>query len=286
MKRGVYRCLVSGLALVLALSMFACFSKSGDDDDDDDASADDDNGSDDDQTVDDDESDDDVEDDDTTDDDNGDDDAADDDNDDDDTDVWFDSNTGLTWQNSSSHEVWSDAVDYCGSLVLGNNSDWRLPTISELRSLIDGCSDTEAGGACGVTDECLNSGCSNSACENGCSAGGGSGPNGAYWPAELTGGEYGSYWSSSSVTGQSGWAWHIDFTAAAILEGNKTAGDYVRCVRGSAPAGTWSDVQSGLMWQVQPVNTRKNWEDAQDECDQLTIEKFADWRVPTVDELR
>ncbi len=48
--------------------------------------------------------------------------------------------TGLMWQDDSSTietKLWQDAIDYCESSQLGSFSDWRLPTIEELVSLID-----------------------------------------------------------------------------------------------------------------------------------------------------
>jgi hypothetical protein len=47
--------------------------------------------------------------------------------------------TGLMWQQAvpSTPYAWSDAVAYCPTLTLGAHSDWRLPTIIELVSLID-----------------------------------------------------------------------------------------------------------------------------------------------------
>jgi len=70
----------------------------------------------------------------------GDDDAGDDDADDDDAenDTWTDSTSGLMWQNGSSvgseYYAWDEALSYCESLSWGGFDDWRLPTISELRS--------------------------------------------------------------------------------------------------------------------------------------------------------
>jgi hypothetical protein len=49
-----------------------------------------------------------------------------------------DISTGLMWQKSSSSDkTWEQALAYCEGLNLGTNTDWRLPTIKELRSLVD-----------------------------------------------------------------------------------------------------------------------------------------------------
>lgn len=50
-----------------------------------------------------------------------------------------DSTTNLMWQDNSNQEekTWSDAINYCENLVLGGYSDWRLPNINELFSLVD-----------------------------------------------------------------------------------------------------------------------------------------------------
>jgi len=50
-----------------------------------------------------------------------------------------DTSTGLMWQQagSSSSMRWEDALAYCEGLNLGGYTDWRLPTIKELRSLVD-----------------------------------------------------------------------------------------------------------------------------------------------------
>ena len=52
----------------------------------------------------------------------------------------IDRETGLTWQQDEGGRMnFVDAQKYCGKIVLGDLSDWRLPTISiiELSTLID-----------------------------------------------------------------------------------------------------------------------------------------------------
>jgi uncharacterized protein with HEPN domain len=49
-----------------------------------------------------------------------------------------DRNTGLMWKNAESPELnWEDALRYCGELDLAGYTDWRLPGIRELSTLLD-----------------------------------------------------------------------------------------------------------------------------------------------------
>lgn len=51
----------------------------------------------------------------------------------------LDSATGLMWQQQldGTARTWQQALDYCAALSLGGHSDWELPQIKELRSIID-----------------------------------------------------------------------------------------------------------------------------------------------------
>lgn len=164
--------------------------------------------------------------------------------------TWKDYTTGLIWQGSPTggEMEWKAAKYHCASLSLGGYSDWRLPTINELRSLIRGCPATQKGGSCGVTDSCLTSRlyskiCENDAC-NGCSDKGGPGSGHTYWPSDLSC-EARYFWSSSAVPrgpnhnwGDDEYAWLVRFDLGRVTNrisgGVHQDGGYttsVRCVR-------------------------------------------------------
>jgi len=191
---------------------FSCFSDecpssdSGDDDDGDDIDDDDDGTADDD-----------------------DDDTSNDDDDNDDSEeVWEDSTSGLMWQNGDDCCFRGNvAAAYCQNLKWSEYNDWRLPSISELRSLIRGCPETETGGECGVTDSCVDSGCFNFSCF-GCSIREGPGSGRLYWPEELKGDGH-LYWSSSDSTDS--FIWMVDFYRGSVAVGGIINSCFVRCVR-------------------------------------------------------
>jgi hypothetical protein len=158
-----------------------------------------------------------------------DDDAGDDDGGGDD-----DASGNLTWQDppSSDEMTWEDAKAYCDNLSFDGHDDWRLPTISELRSLIRGCDGTVTGGACGVTDGCLDLSCWNDAC-SGCNSLEGPGSGGAYWPDGLSG-DIDWYWSSSAFADHGNDAWFVHFGYGGVGASNESVGYndfFARCVR-------------------------------------------------------
>lgn len=164
-----------------------------------------------------------------------DDDDNNDDDDESDEEVWTDLTTGLMWQNyTDCCYNWDEAKSYCPNLSWGGYDDWRQPTISELRSLIRGCSTTETGGSCGVTDSCLDSSCYDSSCYE-CSYGGGP-ADGCYLPSELSS-NCSYFWSSSAVADSVNSAWYVYFINGHVSHDNINGdvsggtGSSVRCVR-------------------------------------------------------
>lgn len=202
--------------LVILVGLMA----SCDDDDDDDSGDDDSVDDDDDDTDDDDSSDDD------------DDDYTDDDDDaNPDGEVWTDETTNLMWQaEAEASFYWDEAVSYCENLDWHGYTDWRLPTISELRSFIRECGSTITDGSCTVTDSCLTQDCCNAAC-SGCYSGGGPGDMGEYWPEDLW--DYGwETWSFSKVADDEDYAWIVDFMNGSIYSDRCEGEIYdARCVR-------------------------------------------------------
>ena len=114
-----------------------------------------------------------------------------------DTNIVTDSATGLRWQDdpTPSGTSWQGAIDYCEALTLGGESDWRLPNLNELTSIVD---DT-------VYNPSISSVFVNTA-SNG-------------------------YWSSTTFAGSTGYAWIVNFYYGTQGRSNKTTSGYVRCVR-------------------------------------------------------
>ena len=141
-----------------------------------------------------------------------------------------DSYSGLTWQDppSPGDMTWEEAKAYCDNLSFDGHDDWRLPTISELRSLIRGCSDTQTGGACSVTDDRLEFSWRNNPC-NGCEYGAGPGSEGAYWPDSLSGNDW--FWSSSEVADFADHAWGVEFYRGSVGYSEIDYPFPARCVR-------------------------------------------------------
>ena len=106
--------------------------------------------------------------------------------------------TGLMWQQAvpSTNYTWANAAAYCPTLTLAGHSDWRLPSVIELVSIVD----------LGQSSPSIN---------------GTYFPNTpAYW-----------FWSSSPVAGSPSLAWDVNFSFGNTDYGDVSVTDVVRCVR-------------------------------------------------------
>ena len=109
-----------------------------------------------------------------------------------------DNNTGLMWQKEDDNTTrqWESAITYCEGLSLGSYTDWRLPNIKELKSIVD---------------------------------------NTKYSPSDTTyfpntNSFY--YWSSTTYAVSTSLAWYVYFSYGDVYYDYKSYYFYVRCVRG------------------------------------------------------
>ncbi|HOW52158.1 MAG TPA: DUF1566 domain-containing protein [bacterium] len=157
-------------------------------------------------------------------------------------DVVIDNDTKLVWQRGhGGQQKHASAVKYCQDLTLGGYDDWRLPSISELKTLIVGCqTNTDA---CRVSDSCLSY---DDSCyytlgaripvdpDCVCPKGMGSGEDKFYWQKDVWKGRGIQFWSSSFISGVF-WGeniWTVSFDSAGISFAHKDNANIVRCVRG------------------------------------------------------
>jgi hypothetical protein len=115
--------------------------------------------------------------------------------------TWKDPETGLEWQCQSPGAMsWHQALEYAESLVLDGKSDWRLPTVSELETLLD--------------------------------------RSVLYYELrpivrkEVPFRDALSYWSSTTFAEQTNNAWIVMFDGAYVLSYYKSNRYHIRCVRG------------------------------------------------------
>ena len=143
---------------------------------------------------------------------------------------------GLVWSSRSAAEKdWDGAKSGCSNWSEGRfTGGWRLPTISELRTLIINCPTTETGGNCRVTDQCVTFGenydgtyCfSNGACSK---------VFGDICPTSQEHSLFGEkvkLWSSSYQTDNPGNVWYVNFNNGAVAFASDWIDDDInyRCV--------------------------------------------------------
>ncbi len=198
-----------------------------------------------------------------------------------------DLNTGLMWQQDPGDKMtYAQAVAGADSFNLAGYTDWRLPTIKELYSLIDfRGTDPSAGATSGMTP---------------------------FIDTDYFEFEYGdpssgeriidSQWTTSSVykstvmDGQEGF-FGVNF-ADGRIKCYPTADVklfFTRYVRGDSYGindfidngdGTITDQSTGLMWQKDDSGEGLFWKDALEYSENLELAGYTDWRLPNAKELQ
>jgi hypothetical protein len=205
-----------------------------------------------------------------------------------------DLNTGLMWQQVPDFEQygWDDAFTYADELTTGDYTDWRLPTVKELYSIIDfrGEIVTDASDSIPYIDT-------------------------DYFYYEYVSDPYiGQFWTSTlyelgaiqedGIEGAFGvnfgdghikcyeTGYYYDSTETLVAPGN-----FVRCVRGTEDvygASTYTDEGdytvtdngTGLMWMSEDDGTTRNWEEALLYAEASEHAGYSDWRLPNIKELQ
>lgn len=136
----------------------------------------------------------------------------------------------LIWSSrSASPADWDIAKSKCATYSEGKfTSGWKLPTINELRGIIQNCDKTKAGGDCQVTNECSSDSCyTNGLCNKVfgdiCT------PSLEHSPF----GETEKLWSVTDQSNDPNTAWYVDFNNGEIgyAATNNNYEIYYRCVR-------------------------------------------------------
>lgn len=175
-----------------------------------------------------------------------------------------DKRTGLFWQGNPSNEKMNlkDAKKYCISSNEGGFSDWRLPQIMELNTLIN--------------REYFN-------------------PASAFLGMRNT-----TVWSSSaSMMYRPHSFYRVNFYDGAIYGADKKKGYYCRCVRGNDLSinkpldfektsvsldDMIKDNKTNLLW-TKPMIGKSIWSNALKTCENIDYGGYKDWRLPKIKEL-
>ena len=138
-----------------------------------------------------------------------------------------DSISGLTWSPLASNDmIQPDALNYCDNLFMYGFSDWHLPSIDELRTLIKNCPGTETNGACAISEK--NGKLSGNDYSDDCSC---AYKTGSYY-SKIGDDNTVSPWSSSTRSDDPDRAWYVGFFAGVVSNSDKTSvTSDVRCVR-------------------------------------------------------
>ena len=178
--------------------------------------------------------------------------------------IVFDRLTGLMWQRSPAASTATQAASAmtCKNLKLGGFTDWRLPTLIELVSIVDFTATSPAVDA-----------------------------------ATFTGMSSNLYWTSTPLVNHPSNAWYVNFGPGNSDFLDVTASNLSRCVRTSmnmagacfaagarfaVDAGLVTDASTGLVWQQAVPAAPVTWPAAKAAC----AAAGAGFRLPSLKELQ
>jgi hypothetical protein len=180
--------------------------------------------------------------------------------------------TGLMWQKVDNGEsTWENAATRAGSVTTGGFTDWRLPTPTELFSIVN----HNLGNPAAL--------------------------NPTFFPSHPAGAaEY--WWSSDSYGADATKVWCVNAGGgmgpkpkSETTSAGGTLRYHARYVRGAKPTnghnyrnnldGTVTDLDTGLMWAQVP-GPAVNWQGALVYAENLALAGFTDWRLPNIKELQ
>ena len=177
------------------------------------------------------------------------------------TNIVTDNSTCLQWADFDNDLTynWNEAENYCKSLNIGGNN-WRMPTIEELRTIINY-------------------------------------DNGTFpyvFNKFLSFNNNATYWSSRSYAKDRSKAWALILGLGHQTQLDKTSQAKVRCVSGTGflrhmfardnKTGIVTDYANKLMWQDNETITA-SMHDAIKYCESLQLGGYTDWRLPNFLEL-
>lgn len=201
--------------------------------------------------------------------------------------------TGLVWQQDMGEKAtFSEAVTKADDLSLGGYDDWRVPTIKELYSLIKFTGSNGDGTNEDTYERYIDI---------------------DYFTqpfGDQSSGERiidAQTWSATEYVGTTmngdATVFGVNFIDGRIkgypkyTPGTQTEKEaYFRMVRGNTDYGvnnfidngdgTISDLATGLMWQQSDDGSERDWENALDYADNLSLAGYDDWRLPNAKELQ
>ena len=163
----------------------------------------------------------------------------------------MDSSKSLVWSSRSENTMdQGHAFSYCNGLEEGGYTDWRLPNVDEVRTLIQNCPGTETGGACPVSDP---DHLATTDRTQDCSCATVNDPDGYY--SKLGDGDL-TLWTSNSLSDWS-FSWFVIFSSTAVTYNSSGVSNNVRCVRSQTQQATCTGLPANAQWNSVSSITQK-----------------------------